>query len=63
MRLTKKRKNVPMDTAAFKTKEIAKTDTGPLGAFHTAIGANVVTRHGLDNRLVGGGHLNHGELV
>lgn len=52
-----------MDTAAFKTKEIAKTDTGPLGAFHTAIGANVVTRHGLDNRLVGGGHLNHGELV
>ena len=49
----------PMNSTAFETKDITKAHGGPLRILHAAIAALVVARQGLDDRLIGGCHLNH----
>ena len=39
----------PMNSRAFKTKYISKTDTCPLRMFHSTITTLVVSRDGLDD--------------
>ena len=52
-----------MHTAAFQAENGSKTNAGPLRVLHSAVGASVVARQCLDNCLVGGAHLTHGECI
>jgi len=48
-----------MNTTAFETKYIAKTNRGPLRILHAAVAALRVPRQCFDHCLVGLCHLNH----
>ncbi len=54
---------LPMNTTAFQAKNVSKAHTRPLRILLTTVCAYIVSRHCLDNRLIGGGHLRHGELI
>jgi hypothetical protein len=51
---------IPMNTTAFETKYVAKANRRPIGVLHSAVTTCCISRHGLDHRLVGSGHLHHG---
>jgi len=46
-----------MNTGTFQTKDIPKTNTGPLRMLHTTITALVIAWNGLDHLQVAGFHL------
>lgn len=51
--------HLPMHSAAFEAKYIAKGNGRPLRILHSAITAGGVARQSLDNGLVGRSHLHH----
>jgi hypothetical protein len=51
--------HLPMHSAAFEAKDIAKGNGRPLRILHSAITAGGVARQSLDNGLVGRSHLHH----
>ncbi len=52
-----------MNTTAFQAKNVSKAHTGPLRILLATVCADIISRHCLDNGLIGMGHLRHGELV
>jgi hypothetical protein len=52
-----------MHSTAIQTENISKAHTRPLRILHTTIAALIVSRHCLDNGLVGSGHLHHGGKI
>jgi hypothetical protein len=49
-----------MNATTFETKDVAKANGRPIGIFHATVTTGGIAGHGLDHRLVGGGHLDHG---
>lgn len=52
-----------MNTAAIQAKDGPERHRRPLRIFHPAIAAFVVSGYGLDDRLIGRGHLHHVGLL